>query len=64
MSNDNVGKNSAQYLAKVLKNPAEMCVILFKTYSALVEAGFTPEQAMDLTKNTMAMIVGIGGLAE
>lgn len=53
-------EKNAQYLADVLKNPAGIAVVMFRVFTAMMKAGFTEPQAMDITKNAMAMIIGMG----
>ena len=57
-------RSNAKYLAKVLKDPCGLAVTLYKTFSAFISAGFSNDQAMELTKHTIALIIGIGGLAD
>lgn len=61
---DKANESSAAYLAKVLKTPSGLATVLYRTSSAMVKAGFTEDQAMEITKHILGMIVAIGGIAD
>lgn len=61
---DEIMSNNAKCLSKILKDPTGLAVVCFRFHSAMINAGFTNEQAMDLTKHIVAMIIGIGGTFE
>lgn len=56
--------NNAKYLSTVLKDPTGFAVVSYRVFSSMTNAGFTPEQAMDMTKHMMTMVIGIGGMVE
>ena len=61
---NDTAKNGAKYLSKMLQDPLGMAKVLYNTFSAFAQAGFTEEQAKDLTKHVLDMIILIGGNAE
>lgn len=61
---DEITSNNAKCLSKILQDPTGIAVVCFRFHSAMIKAGFTNEQAMDLTKHMIAMIIGIGGAFE
>lgn len=61
---DSTAKNGAECMSKILQDPLRMATVLYKAFRAFVQAGFTEEQARDLTKHIFDMIVVIGGMAE
>jgi len=56
--------SNAKYLSSVLKDPTGFAVVSYRVFSSMIKAGFTPEQAMDMTKHMMTMVIGIGGMLE
>ena len=50
----------ARYVIKILENPTGIAVALYRTFTAYMNAGFSEPQAIELTKHTMAMIIGMG----
>jgi len=61
---ETINEKSAAYLAKALKDPVGLAALLYRIFSAMAEAGFSEEQAADITKYLLGMIVSIGGMAE
>lgn len=61
---DIINKKSATYLAKLLKDPVGLAALLYRIYTAMAGAGFSEEQAQDMTKYILGMIIGFGGMAE
>lgn len=61
---DIINKKSAAYLAKLLKDPVGMAVLLYRIFTAMTGAGFSEDQAQDMTKYILGMIIGFGGMAE
>lgn len=57
-------ERSAKFFARILENPVQTAVALYKVNTALLQAGFTEERAMELTKYVLATMIGVGGLAE
>lgn len=53
-------EKSARYVIKILENPTGIAVAMYRTFRAFISAGFTEQQAIELTKHTMAMIIGMG----
>ena len=61
---DALNKKRAEYLGKVLEDPAGLATLLYRTFSAMAGAGFSEEQAQDITKCILGMIIGFGSAAE
>lgn len=64
MRKDDADNKAAQYLANVLKDPTGIAVVLFRTFTAMRQAGFTEPEAMDMAKHVMTMILGMGATLE
>ena len=61
---DLINEKSAAYLSKLLKDPVGLAALLYRIFSAMAQAGFSEEQAQDMTKYILGMIIGFGGMAE
>lgn len=61
---DVINKKGAEYLRKVLEGPVGLAALLYRIFSAMAGAGFSEEQAQDMTKYILGMIIGFGGMAE
>ena len=55
---------TADYLARTLKRPAGLAKLTFSIYSAMMKAGFTDKQAMEITQWLVAMAIGLGGMTD
>ena len=57
-------ENNAKYLSTILKDPSGFAAVSYRVFSSMIKAGFSIEQAMDMTKHMMTMVIGIGGTLE
>jgi len=55
---------TADYLARTLKRPVGLAKLMFSIYSAMMKAGFTDKQAMEITQWLVAMAIGLGGMTD
>ena len=62
MKKNSLEEKNATYLANVLKNPTGIAVVMYRTFTDMMDAGFTEAQAMELTKHTMMMTLGMGAV--
>lgn len=60
MSGNSINEKNAEYIASILKNPTGLAVVMYRTFTAMEDAGFTEAQAMEMTKHTMMITLGMG----
>lgn len=53
--------SNAEYLASILKNPKGTAQTLRRWHEAIESAGFTEQQAIELTKFVFTLIITFGG---